>query len=74
MEKKLFLWKNFSGVSKDEQGIIVLLQSTTDNKKAKKIVSTFTAHDSHHRNGLHVLLEKVVHSKMKSLGILIIFI
>ena len=71
---KLFLRKIFSAVSKDEQSITVLLQSTTDNKKVEKILSTLSAHDSHHGNDLDLLLEELVHSRMKSLGMLIIFI
>ena len=44
---------------KKEQGIIVLLQSLCNNKKAEKTVSNLTATELHNDNGLNLLLTKL---------------
>lgn len=56
---KLDMQKIVSGVPKDEQGMIVLLQSITDHKKAEKVAFTLAAHDVHHESDLHILLAKL---------------
>ena len=50
------MWTLACGVEKKEQGIIVLLQSLCNNKKAKKTVSNLTATELHNDNGLNLLL------------------
>ena len=62
-KNKLDLWKICSNVvcsiPPKEQGIIVLLQSIVDNKKAEKAVSMLSAHDLNRETGLSVLTEKL---------------
>ena len=59
-------WKNellmrtlVCGYVKKEQGIIVLLQSLSENQKAKKAVSTLTSTDLNKDDGLNILLNKL---------------
>ena len=47
------------GVDKKEQGIIVLLQSLSKNKKTEKAVSNLTSVDLYTENGLNLSLEKL---------------
>ena len=58
-KNKLDMWKIVCSIPPKEQGIIVLLQSIVDNKKAEKAVSTLTAHDLNRETGLNVLTEKL---------------
>ena len=43
----------------NEQGILVLLQSLTGNKKEEKTVSTLTTTDLHKETGLKILICKL---------------
>ena len=43
----------------NEQGILVLLQSLTGNKKEEKTVSTLTTADLHKETGLKILICKL---------------
>ena len=56
-KNKLDMWKIVCVIPRKEQGIIVLLQSIGDNKKAKKAVSTLTVQNK--ETGLNVLIEKL---------------
>ena len=47
------------GTPQNEQGINVLLQSLTGNKKAEKAVSTVTVTDLHEDTGLQALIAKL---------------
>ena len=47
------------GVDKKEQGIIVLLQSLSNNKKVEKTVSNLTSVELYVENGVSLLLEKL---------------
>ena len=58
-KNKLDMWKLVCSIPPKEQGIIVLLQSIVDNKKAEKAVSTLTAHDLNRETGLNILIEKL---------------
>ena len=58
-KNKLQMWTLVCGVEKKEQGIIVLLQSLCNNKKAEKTVSNLTATELHNDNGLNLLLTKL---------------
>ena len=58
-KNKLEMWKIVCGIPIQEQGIIVLLQSLVDNKKAEKAVSTLTAHDLNGDSGLDILIKKL---------------
>ena len=53
------MWKIVSSIPPKEQGVIVLLQSVVDNKKAEKAVSTLTVQDLNRETGLDVLIEKL---------------
>ena len=50
-KNKLDMWKIVCSIPPKEQGVIVLLQSIADNKKAEKAVSTLTAHDLNRKTG-----------------------
>ena len=56
-KNKLDMWKIVCVIPRKEQGIIVLLQSIGNNKKAKKAVSTLTVQNK--ETGLNVLIEKL---------------
>ena len=58
-KNKLQMWTLVCGVDKKEQGIIVLLQSLSNNKKAEKAVSNLTSVELYTENGLNLLLEKI---------------
>ena len=58
-KNKLQMWTLVCGVDKKEQGIIVLLQSLSNNKKAEKAVSNLTSVELYTENGLNLLLEKL---------------
>ena len=58
-KNKLQMWTLVCGIDKKEQGIIVLLQSLCNNKKAEKAVANFTAVELHTENALDLLLEKL---------------
>ena len=58
-KNKLQMWTLVCGVEKKEQGIIVLLQSLCNNKKAGKTVLNLTATELHNDNGLNLLLTKL---------------
>ena len=58
-KNKLQMWTLVCGVEKKEQGIIVLLQSLCNNKKAEKTVSNLTATELRNDNGLNLLLTKL---------------
>ena len=62
MENKVGYIENSMQYSTKEEGIIVLLQSIVDNKKAQKAVSTFTVHDLTKETGLDDLIQKLVNS------------
>ena len=53
------MWELVCGTPKNEQGIIVLLQSLSGNKKAEKAVSTLTVTDLHKGTGLNELITKL---------------
>ena len=50
-KNKLDMWKIVCSIPPKEQGVIVLLQSIADNKKAEKTVSKLTAHDLNRETG-----------------------
>ena len=58
-KNKLQMWTLVCGVDKKEQGIIVLLQSLSNNKKAEKAVSNLTSVELYTENGFNLLLEKL---------------
>ena len=58
-KNKLQMWTMLYGVDKKEQGIIVLLQSLSKNKKAEKTVSNLTSVELYVENGVSLLLEKL---------------
>ena len=62
-KNKLEMWKIVCGIPIKEQGIIVLLQSLVDNKKAEKAVSTLTAHDLNGDSGLEKRKMHFTHTK-----------
>ena len=53
------MWEVVCGTPKNKQGIIVLLQSLSGNKKAEKAVSTLTVTDLHKGTGLNELITKL---------------
>ena len=53
------MWTVLCGVPQNEQGILVLLQSLTGNKKAEKTVSPLTTADLHKETGLKILIRKL---------------
>ena len=53
------MWKTVCSTPPKEQGIIVLLQSIIDYKKAEKAVSALSVHDLNRETGLEVLIEKL---------------
>ena len=53
------MWKIVCSIPPKLQGIILLLQSIVENKKAEKAVSTLTVHDLDRKAGLDVLIEKL---------------
>ena len=58
-KNKVLMWKLVCGIDKKEQGIIILLQSLTGNKKAEKAVANLTAENLFNDNGLNIVLEKL---------------
>ena len=52
------MWTVTCGVPQNEQGILVLLQSLTSNKKAEKAVSALITADLHIETGLKILIRK----------------
>ena len=50
------MWKIVCSIPPKVQGIILLLQSIVENKKAEKAVSTLTVHDLNRKTGLDVLI------------------
>ena len=58
-KKKLDKRKIVCSIPPEEQGVIVLLQSIVDNKKAEKAVSTLTVHNLNRETELDVLIEKL---------------
>ena len=58
-KNKLQMWTMLFGVDKKEQGIIVLLQSLSNNKKVEKTVSNLTSVELYVENGVSLLLEKL---------------
>ena len=58
-KNRIEMWTVISGVPQNEQGILVLLQSLTGNKKAEKAVSTLTTADLHKETGLKILIHKL---------------
>ena len=53
------MWTVICGVPQNEQGIVILSQSLTSNKKAEKAVSTLTTEDLHKETGLKILIRKL---------------
>ena len=53
------MWTVICGVPQNEQGILLLLQSLTGNKRAEKAVSTLTTADVHKETGLKILWHKL---------------
>ena len=58
-KNKLDMWKIVCSIPQKEQGIIVLLQSIVDNKKAEKAASTLTADDLKRETRLDILIEEL---------------
>ena len=58
-KSRIQMWEVVCGTPKNEQGIIVLLQSLSGNKKAEKAVSTLTVTDLHKDTGLNELITKL---------------
>ena len=58
-KNRIEMWTVICGVSQNEQGSLVLLQSSTGNKKAEKAVSTLTTTDLHKETGLKILIRKL---------------
>ena len=56
-KNELLMWILVCGYVKKEQGI-VLLQSLSENQKAKKAVSTFVPTDLNKDDGLNILLNQ----------------
>ena len=53
------MWTLVCDVDQKEQGIIVLLLSLSNNKKAEKAVSNLTSVEPYTENGLNLSLEKL---------------
>ena len=53
------MWTLVCDVDQKEQGIIVLLQSLSNNKKAEKALSNLISVESYTENGLNLSLEKL---------------
>ena len=53
------MWKIVTAVPKEQQAIIVLLESLEGNIKAEKAVSELTASDVNDENGMKALIEKL---------------
>ena len=53
------MWTAICGVPQNEQGILVLLQYLTGNKKAEKAVSVLTTADLHIETALRILICKL---------------
>ena len=58
-KSRIQMWEVVCSTPKYEQGIIVLLQSLTGNKKAEKDVSTLTITNLHTDTGLRALIAKL---------------
>ena len=54
-KNRIEIWTVICGVPQNEQGILLLLQSLTGNKRAEKAVSTLTTADVHKETGLKIL-------------------
>ena len=73
--KKIDMWKVKCGIPVKEQGIILLLQSIIDNKKAEKAISTLITQDLNRDRGLNILIDKLgMLSSMELLRAFILFI
>ena len=53
------MWTVICGVPQNEQGILVLLQSLTGNKKVEKAVSSCFPEDLHKETELKILIRKL---------------
>ena len=58
-KNKIDLWKIVTGIPKEQQAIIVLLESDEGNAKAEKAVSQLTATSVYNENGMKLLTEKL---------------
>ena len=56
---KIEMWKRVTSVVKEEQGIVVLLDSLEGNSKAEKATANFTDTDLFCADGLQKLIEKL---------------
>ena len=59
MKHKIYIWKIVTGIPKEQQAIIVLLELPEGNAKAEKAVSELTATDINNENGMKLLIEKL---------------
>ena len=53
------IWEIVTAIPKEQQAIIVLLESFEGNPKAQKAVSELTATEANHENGMKLLREKL---------------
>ena len=53
------MWKIVTAIPKEQQAIIVLLESPEGNTKAEKAVSELTGTDVNNENGMELLIEKL---------------
>ena len=56
---KIDMWKVATVIPKEQQAIIVLLESLEGNAKAKKAVSELRATHVNYENGMNLLMEKL---------------
>ena len=58
-KNKIDMWKIVTSIPKEQQAIIVLLESLEGNAKAEKVESELTATDVNNENGMKLLIEKL---------------
>ena len=58
-KNKIDMWQIVTAISKEQQGIIILLKSIEGNAKTEKAVPELMATDINNENGMKLLLEKL---------------
>ena len=58
-KNEIDMWKIATAIPKEQQAIIVILESLEGNAKAEKAVSELTATDVNNENGMKLLIEKL---------------
>ena len=58
-KNEIDMWKIVTAIPKEQQAIIVILESLEGNVKSEKAVSESTATDVNNENGMKLLIEKL---------------